>query len=67
MPCSALHRQAGRYRQPRPQPIMERMDKHDRELAEVELGSLLRECEAVVRGSSLSPSQLTLMTNRVAA
>ncbi len=46
---------------------MHRMDKQDLELAEVEIASLLRKCEAVVRGSSLSPSRLTLMTNRVAA
>ena len=39
----------------------------DLERAEVELASLLRKCEAVVRGSTLSPSRQTLMTNRVAA
>jgi len=43
------------------------MDMVDLERVEVELASLLRKCEAVVRGSSLSPSRRTLMTNRVAA
>lgn len=44
-----------------------RMDIADLENAEVELSSLLRKCEAVVRGSTLSPSRQTLMVNRVAA
>lgn len=44
-----------------------RMDIADLENAEVELGSLLRKCEAVVRGSTLSPSRQTLMVNHVAA
>lgn len=43
------------------------MDTPDLERAEVELASLLQKCEAVVRGSSLSPSRRTLMPNRVAA
>ncbi len=43
------------------------MDIADLERAEVELASLLRKCEAVVRGSTLPPSRQTLMTNRVAA
>ncbi|MGH3628956.1 MAG: hypothetical protein ACRDRL_16160 [Sciscionella sp.] len=43
------------------------MDIADLELAEVELVSLLAKCEAVVRGSALSPPRRTLMTNRVAA
>lgn len=46
---------------------MKRMDIADLERAEVELASLLRKCEAVVRGSALSPSRRTLMINRVAA
>lgn len=46
---------------------MKRMDAAGLELAEVELASLLRKCEAVVRGSALSASRKTLMTNRVAA
>ncbi len=37
------------------------------ELADVELSSLLGKCEAVLRGSSLSASRRTLMTNRVSA
>ena len=44
-----------------------RMDMTELERAEVELGSLLRKCEAVVHRSTLSPSRQTLMTNRVAA
>ena len=47
--------------------MMGGMDIADLERAEVELTSLLRKCEAVVRGSTLSPSRQTLMTNRVAA
>ncbi len=43
------------------------MNIADLELAEVELASLLRKCESVVRGSTLSPSRRTLMVNRVAA
>lgn len=43
------------------------MDIADLERAEVELASLLRKCESVVRGSALSPSQRTLMINRVTA
>lgn len=35
--------------------MMEGVDIADLELAEVELGSLLRKCEAVVRGSALNP------------
>lgn len=46
---------------------MGRMTPDELELAEVELGSLLRKCEAVLEGSSLSPSRTTLMTRRVAA
>jgi hypothetical protein len=46
---------------------MDDVDIADPEGAEVELGSLLRKCEAVVRGSALSPSRRTLMVNRVAA
>lgn len=46
---------------------MERVDVGDLERAEVELASLLRKCEAVVRGSALSRSRQTLMPNRVAA
>ena len=47
--------------------MMSGMDIADLERAEVGLASLLRKCEAVVRGSTLSPSRQTLMTNRVAA
>lgn len=43
------------------------MDIAELNLAEVELGSLLRKCEAVVRGNALSPARQTLMANRVAA
>lgn len=39
----------------------------DLQLAEAELLSLLRKCEAVLAGRELSPSRTTLMTNRVAA
>lgn len=39
----------------------------DLEVAESQLTSLLGKCEAVLRGTSLSPSRLTLMTNRVSA
>lgn len=51
----------------RSQPMMADMDIVDLDRAEVELSSLLHKCEAVVRGSTLSPSRQTLMTNRVAA
>lgn len=47
--------------------MMGGMDIADLERAEVELASLLRKCETVVRGSKLSPSRRTLMINRVAA
>ena len=47
--------------------MMGGMDIADLERAEIELASLLRKCEAVVRGSTLSPSRRTLMSNRVAA
>lgn len=47
--------------------MMGGMDIADLERAEVELASLLSKCESVVRGSALSPSRQTLMTNRVAA
>lgn len=47
--------------------MMGGMDIADLERAEIELASLLRKCEAVVRGSTLSPSRQTLMINRVAA
>lgn len=47
--------------------MMEGVDIADLELAEVQLESLLRKCEAVVQGSALSASRQTLMTNRVAA
>ncbi|OLT39858.1 hypothetical protein BJF86_06330 [Serinicoccus sp. CNJ-927] len=43
------------------------VDIADLERAEVELASLLRQCEAVVRGSKLSPSRQTPMFNRIAA
>jgi hypothetical protein len=46
---------------------MEGVDIAELDLAEMELGSLLRQCKAVVRGCALSPSRQTLMTNRVAA
>lgn len=39
----------------------------DLEVADAQLTSLLGKCAAVLRGSSLSPSRLTLMTNRVSA
>lgn len=47
--------------------MLEVMEIADLERAGVELASLLRKCEAVVRGTTLSPSRRTLMTNRVAA
>lgn len=47
--------------------MMGDMDIADLEHAAVELASLLRKCEAVVRGSKLSSSRQTLMINRVAA
>lgn len=47
--------------------MMGGMDIADLESAEVEMASLLRKCEAVVRGSTLSPSQQTRMVNRIAA
>lgn len=37
------------------------------ETAHVQLGSLLAKCEAVMRGTSLTPSRRTLMDRRVAA
>lgn len=43
------------------------MEAAELQLAEVELLSLLRKCEAVLAGNALSPSRTTLMTNRVAA
>lgn len=43
------------------------MDVTELERAKTELESLLRKCEAVLRGSNLSPSRHTLMINRVAA
>lgn len=51
----------------RTQSIMGPVDMPDLERAEIELASLLRKCEAVVRGTALSRSRRTLMTNRVAA
>ena len=39
----------------------------DLEVADTQLSSLLSKCEAVLRGTSLSPSRHTLMTNRVSA
>ena len=39
----------------------------DLEVADTQLSSLLSKCEAVLRGTSLSPSRQTLMTNRVSA
>lgn len=47
--------------------MMGGMDIADLERADIELASLLRRCEAVVRGSTLSPSRQTLMINRVGA
>lgn len=50
------------------QPWQARTVPHDLGLAERELRSLLRKCEAVLdRDTPLSPSRQTLMTNRVAA
>jgi len=43
------------------------VDNEDLELADTQLTSLLSKCEAVLRGTSLSPSRRTLMTNRVSA
>ncbi|HBY24225.1 MAG: hypothetical protein WAV45_09660 [Propionibacteriaceae bacterium] len=43
------------------------MDSEELDGAETELTSLLRKCEAVLQGSTLSASRTTLMTNRVAA
>lgn len=39
----------------------------DLEVADAQLASLLSKCEAVLRGTSLSPSRQTLMASRVAA
>lgn len=39
----------------------------DLDVADAQLTSLLGKCEAVLRGTSLSPSRQTLMTNRVSA
>lgn len=47
--------------------MMGGMDIADLECAEVELASLLRKCEAVVRGSMFSHGRRTLMVNRVTA
>lgn len=44
----------------------EGVDRADLDLADKELVSLLRKCEAV-RIDTLSPARQTLMTNRVAA
>lgn len=43
------------------------MDIATLDTAENELCSLLSKCESVLRGSKLSPSRTTLMTNRVEA
>lgn len=43
------------------------VDSEELDGAETELTSLLRKCEAVLQGSTLSASRTTLMTNRVAA
>jgi hypothetical protein len=43
------------------------VENADLELAETQLSSLLSKCEAVLRGTSLSPSRRTLMANRVSA
>ena len=43
------------------------MDIEELDRAETELNSLLRKCEAVLQGGTLSVSRTTLMTNRVAA
>lgn len=39
----------------------------DLEVADAQLTSLLSKCEAVLSGTSLSPSRQTLMNNRVSA
>jgi len=43
------------------------MDIEELDRAETELNALLRKCEAVLQGGTLSVSRTTLMTNRVAA
>lgn len=43
------------------------MDTAELDSAEIELNSLLRKCEAVLQGSTLSQSRTTLMTKRVGA
>lgn len=43
------------------------MNDEDLEMADAQLSSLLSKCEAVLAGTSLSPSRQTLMTNRVSA
>lgn len=47
--------------------MMGGMDIADLDRADIELASLLRKCETVVRNSTLSRSRQTLMINRVAA
>lgn len=41
--------------------------EEDLEVADAQLTSLLSKCEAVLSGTSLSPSRQTLMTNTVSA
>lgn len=43
------------------------INDEDLEVADAQLSSLLSKCEAVLAGTSLSPSRQTLMTNRVSA
>lgn len=43
------------------------VDDDELDRAETQLASLLHKCEAVLKGTTLSPSRQTLMTNRVAA
>lgn len=47
--------------------MMNLVEDDELDRANRELASLLHKCEAVLRGSTLSPSRQTLMTNRVAA
>jgi hypothetical protein len=47
--------------------MMALVDDDELDRADSELASLLHKCEAVLQGSTLSPSRQTLMTNRVAA
>lgn len=47
--------------------MMDPLDDDELDRAERQLASLLHKCEAVLQGSTLSPSRQTLMTNRVAA